>query len=168
VIRLFLNIALVLLLLNVPLAAQSESSDEIAVLKMRWDSVAESVLVKIPGETGNVILAVEERARQSVIENSFIAGLQRRAIAVTLGGMSSEGAPVLRISGIDERGGQPSCDARWEGADGSVQFLGRFVANGAFTESVEESSTVLERIFEPLVVLAGTVLIVYLFFTVRS
>jgi hypothetical protein len=157
-----------------PLAAQSVEGGDLNVLKTRWDSIAESVLVRLPNVSARVNLVVETETNQSVIENSFLAGFERRGTAVMIGKeVSPEEVPVLRISGIVSLmvpTVRASCDARWEDANGTVRFLGRFHAENGISPSDDGESdrSTMDRIFEPLAVIAGAVMIIYLFFTVRS
>ena len=172
--RSFAHIAFPMMMVWTPVAAQPAGGGDLFVLKTRWDSIAESVLVMVPKVSAKINLMVETETDQSVIENSFLAGFERRGMAVMIGKeASSEKAPVLRISVIVSLMAptvRASCDARWEDANGTVRFLGRFHAENALSPSDDGGlgRTTMERIFEPLVVIAGAVMIMYLFFTVRS
>ena len=129
-----------------------------------------------PGSS--IQLAVSASRRKTIVENAFLESLQKRGVRVLLKSEpDSVQEAVLRISDVRwERGGPPDAvlktelDARVEDpVSGTVRYLGHFTSNeqGKGTPAVQ-SETILGKILEPLVVISGTVLIIYLFFTVRS
>jgi hypothetical protein len=168
----FANIALAAVIWMLPLMAQSQNNDGADSLTPQWRSIADSVLtgVRIP-VSGRMALVVETEKDRSLIENAFLASCERKGLRVMLTEeKGSAEAPLLRISGIVNFGppsNEVSCEARLESGDGGARYLGRF--HGASMSSAGAGGgSALERFIEPLVVIAGAIMIVYLFFTVRS
>jgi len=153
--------------------AQSEKTDETGLLMLQWRSIADSVRVRSPQDaSGRIILVVEAEKDRSLIENAFLESFGKTDLRLIVTGEHvSADAKVLRISGIvrlEAPASEVTCDARWEEADGA-QYLGRFRSSpGEFSRDGSSGATALERFIEPLVVISGAILIVYLFFTVRS
>jgi len=156
----------------------AQEGDESAV-RSQLRELGERVVEAAQLNAGSsVVLAVDAMQRKTIVENAFLASLQRRGINVLLEGeRDSVSVPVLRISDVRSgHGGIPdavlktSLDARVEEpVAGTVRYLGHFVSDilDSGVPAVQ-SETILGKILEPLVVISGTVLIVYLFFTVRS
>ena len=169
------NIALLVTIGVSSSMAQSGKDADVNSLRVQWETLAESIFVRIPSASlGRVILVVEAEKDRSTIENAFLVSFGRKGAQLMITEEKASGETrVLRISGIvtlESPSLQTSCDARWEEGDGSVSYLGRFRSDVPIKplENGPPGGTVLERILEPLVVIAGTILVVYLFFTIRS
>ena len=174
------GLLLILAVAAFPAFAQEpgQEGDEVVVRSQLRD-LGERVVEKAqlsPGST--VVLAVDAPQRKTAIQNAFLESLQKRGIRVILEGeRDSVRVPVLRLSDVrSDRSRMPDVvlktelDARVEEpVSGDVRYLGHFVSDAQGQGmSVVQSETILGKILEPLVVISGTVLIVYLFFTVRS
>ncbi len=126
--------------------------------------------IPVPG-SGSMALVVEAEKDRSSIENAFIASCEKKGLRVVLTEKKgSVETPLLRISGVvslDGPSNEVSCDARVEEGESGSRYLGRFYGGKKIDEAADRGS-MLERFVEPLVVIAGAVMIVYLFFTVRS
>ena len=176
---------LLILLLIVAVAAlpafaqePGQEGDESAVRSQLRD-VGERIVEAAQLNPGSsVVLAVDAAQRRTIVENAFLESLQKRGVRAMLeGDRDSVQTPILRISDVRwDRSGPPDAvlrtelDARVEDpGSGAVRYLGHFVSDtqGKAIPAVQ-SETILGKILEPLVVISGTVLIVYLFFTVRS
>lgn len=166
------NIALLAVVWMLPLVAQTENISADAS-SLQWKKIADSVLIGIPmPPSGRIALVVEAEKDRSLIENAFLATSEKKGLQILLEQeAASQGTPLMRISGIVNVGpasNNVSCDVRWEEVGGVARYLGRFRGGAEDPAADSGSGTVFERFVEPLVVIAGAVLIVYLFFTVRS
>ncbi len=166
-------------------------------LRQQWGSLAEEVadsLHAVPRTT--IDLWVQKVADSVLVQNAFLEALQRRGFSPTL--ESEKDSVELRLMvtvltdraqarevGPDryERTIQTDLEARSESDNGRVvQVLGMFHRTLIDTVSAreaelplpiaattgEEHASLFQRFVGPLIVLASGVIIVYLFFTVRS
>jgi hypothetical protein len=125
-----------------------------------------------------IVLVVEADSGKTMIENAFLESLQHAGFQASVRKLDvSPGTTVLRISdvhlgtgtatmSVSNHDAVPEFDARIE-HEASTRYLGHFAWKGAESGALTTDS-VLGKILEPLVVVSGTVLIVYLFFTIRS
>ena len=138
-----------------------------AELRSPWENIADSVILRLPAHGDAVALSVESQPGRSSIENIFVAKLSEAGFTVTLAREEGRrGMPLLRITPVPvSNEGSAKCEARWEAQDGGVTYLGNFDETA---NTGRGSGDIIGRLVEPLVVIAGAAVIVYLFFTVRS
>jgi hypothetical protein len=169
-------------------------SSALTVLHRQALSIMGEVLSRIvPAPAGMVSVSVEQASFPLAVENAALQVLQENHVAVVPG---ADSAAVLRllvldqsvrydqlVGGLFERTILTRLEARWEDrAGGGWRYLGEFersekdtarnaerpVVTGSAAHDTSQVSSGWERIVTPVVVLGGAVLIIYLFFTVRS
>ncbi len=175
------RILFLLLYLSFPGIAQESSS---LVFRSQYESIAGELADSMGLSAGNnLFLVIEESRQPRLAENAFVNIFQQRGIRV---GFSQKEYPILRIFVLRETEEPNPASARHRGrilslalearsefsSSGPVRYWGRF--DRTYRDSVaagkvpEPSASSFERILEPRVVVAGSVLIVYLLFTVRN
>ncbi len=174
-------------------AAQTEQKSAMTVLRDQASSIAEEILDSLrlaPASTGRVSVSVRGGGTHDIVENAMLEALQRRGVKATLRRESLVDEPnslhlfVLEQNVVHDASKET---AGWNirttlevrvGEEETSRYAGKFSRNVRDTVSGHEytgsgtglvgSDSFLEKIIEPLVVVAGAFLIVYLFFTVRS
>lgn len=179
--RRFLHTVFLLLVWIVPAASQTSGEDE-EFLRAHWEEIADSVLTRLGrNNVPDVWLIVDTPTAKTLIENVFLERFQQKGAIIILQGEETGGSvPQLRVSGIhmtrtskpgeaDDAAIRTECEVRLEKGNGEARFLGRFEKESpADLPGRASGMNVIDRVLEPLVVIAGAVMIVYLFFTVRS
>jgi len=167
------------------------------VIRQQLGSIADEVAEKLQLEVnGKVAVSVQPSADAALAENAFVEALQRRGFRPLLDAGSDSAGIQLSISVLTDRaqfekigpGGfmrtvQTDVEAREENRnERSVAVLGLFHRLSRDTvsqrdaevpvphrgEGVDLEPTFFERLVAPLIILASGILVVYLFFTVRS
>jgi hypothetical protein len=174
--------------------AQTARMSAILVLRSQAGSIAEEMLGKIgPSLKGIdlIQLNVDGGTSRPLIENAFLESLNRMGIhsALTI----SAAGRALQVTVLDQgiryttlasgdyqREVRTSIEARDVRTDSSAtNYLGQFTRSDIDTVALREDAgpglnareaerTVWDKLLGPLVVIGGTFLIVYLFFTVRN
>lgn len=148
--------------------------------------VADEMLSKTElGTSSRVLVFVEGGEHPTIIENALLDGIQKR------GGIGSvvydQRMPGLHVvilqqtvqyrtlgENLFERVVRTTTEGRWTGEGSETVFLGQFARMGIDTVAMLESSRVdtkgswFERVLGPVVIITGTIVAVYLLFTVRS
>jgi hypothetical protein len=171
--------------------------DVVSVVRRHYREMAEEISRTFPtvGNPPQMIRLIVGRSKMpTLLENAFIDVFQRSGHMVVIGAKKEESSLTLRIDELEasvwyrarpERGFdrtvRTSLEARWEtGTERTATYVGPFVketkdvvpekgAEGVMITTDEESpSSFFERFIRPILLVTGTFLIVYLFFTVRS
>lgn len=177
--------------------AVSQERSTAMIIRQQFASIADEVVQKLqPAHNANVGITVEANRYRSLAENAFLQSLQQKGYSASLGRGRDSDEAVLDVNvltdqvafeGIGQRGYartvQTGIEARVEYPKmDSAAVLGLFqrisrdtvaqrdpgipVTSGAL--SYDEESSIFQRFLGPLIVLASSIVVVYLFFTVRS
>lgn len=167
------------------------------IIREQVRSMAEDIAERAGFGTARAVsLIVQPPASAEVATNVFVDVLQQRGCRVFVGSVPDTAGMVLAVSVLGEgaqfrqlgdssyqRVVQTELEARTQRPDGEVlAVLGSFRRTATDTVSKKdprffsgrssagetESSTLFERLIGPVIVLASGIMIVYLFFTVRS
>jgi hypothetical protein len=167
------------------------------VLRYQLGSIAEEVVGKIQLEAKSaVVVSVQPYARRNLAENAFVESLQNRGYRPILKREVDSAGINLIVTVLNdhaqfkeigqkayERTVQTELEARTERNDGeSIAYLGIFHRVSSDTVSakdvevplpvhgngVDEEATFFQRLVGPFIILASGIIVVYLFFTVRS
>jgi hypothetical protein len=167
------------------------------VIRNQVGSIADEIVGKLQLTSGSVVtVSVQPAAKRDLAENAFIESLQNRGCRPLLNHQPDSAGFALVVSILTDRAQfkeigpkayerivQTDLEARTERAKGdSVAYLGVFhrlyadtvsakdveVPVPAHGDGADEHATFFERLAGPFIVLAGGILVVYLFFTVRS
>ena len=177
-------------------AQAMERKTSTAILRDQAAAIAEEILDSLrlaPASTGRVSISVRGAVFPDIVENAMLEGLQRRGFTGVLRQADvSGGSYSLHLLVLEQRAEleaskesavgrnvRTTLEARVGEGDGTDRYLGKFFRivtdtvaareqAGGISDLSRESDSFLDRIIEPLVVVAGAFLIVYLFFTVRS
>ncbi len=179
-------------------ASQGTSHPSTAMaIRQQWGTLAQEVVDKLQlAPHSSIELWIQSDADSVSAQNAFLEALQRRGYSPSLGAQNDSSAVRLAIAvltnrkqmrgiGSDsyERTIQTDIEARTDRANGqNAGVLGMF--HQALIDTVsaqeagsplplalttgEEHASLFQRFVGPLIVLASGVMIVYLFFTVRS
>ena len=185
-------------ILPVDLVSQSVPESTTALLlRKQFQEIADDVVAKftiVP--PNNVVVSVESPYPVTSVQNAFLDALQRKGCQPFLHANGDSVSAALTVTVLHEKvtfedfGGknflrtvESEVEARIEfGSFKSAQYLGTFRRSARDTvqerepEYVktplgslhEEDASTFQRLVGPLIVLASSVLVVYLFFTVRS
>jgi hypothetical protein len=174
-------------------AHDSLSLSSTSVFRSHLQSIAEEVIDSASFDTNSrVALLVEGEGSRRVAADAFIEVLQKRNFNPVLFD-SASGSQSLQVvllntevkvreldGTVSERIFQTTLEARTvKGADLKVHVLGTFhreskdtvqtsKAGVPFVSQKNDEQGILQRMLTPLVVIGGVIVIVYLFFTVRS
>jgi hypothetical protein len=175
-------------------ASDSVGVNQAAVIRSQLQIIADEVVDQAKLDTmDRVSVYVEGEAWRSLVENAFIEALQKRNYITVLGtGTKSFGQTLqifllgtdIRVREINtklfERSISTSIEVRKiVGTSRQASLLGTYSRQALDTAQVypslqlplaqkDEKNTVLQTLLTPLIVVSGAVLIIYLFFTVRS
>jgi hypothetical protein len=165
------------------------------VLRSHAGSIVEEVLPELEILSGSeVTLLVHGGPFGYLFENALLAALQRRGVSVVLPRHGTPQAPTIEVFIIAQAVGYSSalengwnrtivtsCEVRTRAARGEeARYVGMFDRNNvdlvadkedlhsATKGEIAGSSSAFDRILTPVLVIAGAVLVVFLFFTVRS
>jgi hypothetical protein len=167
------------------------------VLRHQLGSIADEVVGKLQLSSGSAVyVAVQPYTGKELAENAFAEALQNRGFRPLMKMTSDTGATTLKVSVLNDRAQfreinqktserivQTDLEVRVENAKGeSLASLGMFHRIGVDTvgakdieviaphqgSEVDEDTTFFQRFVGPLIVLASGIIVVYLFFTVRS
>lgn len=165
------------------------------ILREQASAIAEEILDSLSlssTSTGRVSLSVRGADFPDILENAMLESLQRRGLSGILTEEVSGGNYTLHLLVHEQRADleasmgstagrsvKTTLEARVREGDGTARYLGRFFRIVSDTTMAGQqavpvsnllggSGSFLDKIIEPLVVVAGAFLIVYLFFTVRS
>ncbi len=167
------------------------------VLRQQWGSLAQEVVDKLRQiPHGPVIVWIQPVADSILAQNAFLETLQRRGYSPTLSARNDSTVVRLTVAVLTdrkqvreiskevcERTVETEIEARAASGDGQdVEMLGVFhrllVDTVSSTEAenplsiplvpTDEHASVFQRFVGPLIVLASAIIVVYLFFTVRS
>lgn len=184
--------------LSVDLLSQGVPQSSTALLvRKQLQEIADEVVAKLNAEPRmRVTVSAESQHPATLAQNAFLEALQRKGFQPFLGIGGDSVLPALTISVLNDkvafedvgsksflRTVELELEARIEfGLSKPAQYLGTFwrFARDTVQEREPEympssrsnlhddDSSTFQRIFGPLIVLASSVLVVYLFFTVRS
>ena len=183
--------AVLLLSTAIVLASQrgiSQAPDAAPVrLRDQASSIAHEIVGKLGLETsGPVLVSIESSPWKTVMENAFIEALKSSGIKALLGAVGQE--RELRIVVLDQsvtyqtihsggfqRFSRSVVEARMQRVQ-EVATIGMFSRESVDTVAVKSDSLRIpehdpgffEQIFGPLLIIAGSVTIIVLLFTVRS
>ncbi len=171
--------------------------DVVEVLRGHYREMAEEISRTLPtvGNPPQTIRLIVSRSKMpTLLENALVDILQRSGYTVLLGAKEVELGLTLHVEELEsnvryqarQQGGfdrtvRTRVEARWEeGAERKATYAGPFVretkdvvtekdAEGVIiTTDADSPSSFFERFVRPILLVTGTFLIVYLFFTVRS
>lgn len=192
------NILILLLCITlcISLSSAQQKSVGVAFRELAADVAQEFFQKSSAVGLSSISLSVEGTNLTSFVENAFIDGFLTRKIRASLGKASEKNVFDLNLLVLDqsvgftdlESGGyerkiQLRVEARLvRMSDGSFEFLETFqrertdtvdvketwMVYGNHREKVGEEASFFSKLFTPIIVLTGTALIIYLFFTVRS
>ena len=167
------------------------------VIRQQLGSIAEEVADKLQIVANSaVIVSVQPHSERELAENAFVKSLENRGFRLFLKPTRDSGAVNLRITILNDRAQfketaqhtyerivQTELEARTERDNGeSIAYLGTFHRVSSDTVSLkdaevpvqrqgeigDEGATLFQRLVGPLIVLASGIIVIYLFFTVRS
>lgn len=167
------------------------------VVRQQWGSIAQEVVDKLQLAPHSAIwLSIQPIADSVMAQNAFLDALQSHGYSPALSSLKGSGAVKLAVSVLTdrtqfkevrpsayERTIQTDIEARTERNNGeNVEIVGMFhrvLIDTVSSKDVEfpypraslaneEQATLFQRLVGPLIVLASSIVIVYLFFTVRS
>ncbi len=168
-----------------------------ALVRQEWGSIAEDACSKLkPLESKTASLHLVSSSNASLAENAFLVALQKRGFATYVRKERAPSEVLLTVSILTDdiefvqlrrdsfaRSVQLEAEVRAEyPGDAPAEILGVFkrVARDTVAQKDEnvalrgaeaaggEESSLFQRIVGPLVILGSSILVVYLFFTVRS
>jgi len=179
--------------------AQPTETSAVMVLKAQTASIAREVVSEVRSslpDSDGVLLRVEARAYQTMVENAFVQELSRSLLKPLLPMRAPTGTPALDVLVLDqsvgyrpipagtfERTAKTVVEARFQrGAGADVEYLGTFQRTstdtvvqrealqvfGRGTDPSVENASFFDRVAGPVLIITGAFLIVYLFFTVRN
>jgi hypothetical protein len=174
-------------------AGDSLGVSSTAIVRSQVQSIAEEIVDQSQLDLkGRVAVLVEGDGPRSLVENALVQVLQKRNCPSVLGaGVSLDQKLQLILLDVDiqvreietkllERKICTTLEARTvKGGENSVQLLGTYSRETKDTAQVfpffqlssfqkrDETGT-LQRLLTPLIVIGGAILIIYLFYTVRS
>ena len=174
-------------------ANDSLQVSDAVILRRQLQTIADQVMDKIKADVaGSVSIAVEGENPRTLAENAFVDAAQERGLRSTIGNSMPNEAilsvyilqAAARIHELNskqsERIVDVSLEARLSTAeDREMKLIGTFSESSKDTVPAEfgkpalpthqaEEGSTLQKILTPLIVIGSTVIIVYLFFTVRS
>lgn len=192
--RLFLIASLSLVLVGRVPAQGSDSVFSVvrAQLRSMGNDIGRAIKEKVP-EPATLELQVEASSGKTMLENALIEAISGAGYVLRLPGKErtslalhvlmlnqTVGHRELQGTGF-ERTIRSELEARLEGKEGNVMYLGSFSAltldtvmqRGPVVLPLTEAQTdsmpsLLEKIAGPVFLITGAFLIIYLFFTVRS
>jgi hypothetical protein len=167
------------------------------IVRNQLGSIAEEVTDKLQiAANSTVIVSVQANFVRELAENAFVKSLQNRGFRPFLKPMRDSAAVNLRITVLNDRAQfketaqrtyerivQTELEVRTERDNGeSLAYLGIFHRVSSDTVSSkdmevrgqrqgdvgDEDATLFQKVVGPLILLASGIIIVYLFFTVRS
>jgi hypothetical protein len=164
-----------------------------AIIRSQLQSIADEVVDSAKFDVQErVAVFVEGEGSRTLAENAFIEALQKRKYSSVVIDTASihQGVHVyifnaeMKLRELDakvsERNIRTTLEARMvKGADHTVHVLGTFhretidtvqgIASGLFPAAKNnDENGILQRMLTPFIIVGGAVVIVYLFFTVRS
>jgi hypothetical protein len=179
--------------------AQATEANALLIMKAQTESIAQDVVKKLQrsdADSGRVVVRVEARTNQTMVENAFVDVLGRSVLKPLLAMNPPPGAPAIDVlvlgqtvdyreipDGAFERTVKTVLEARYQAGGGAdVEYLGTFQRSSADTvlhqdevrvfgrrlEPSTESASFFDKIAGPVLIITGAFLIVYLFFTVRN
>lgn len=175
---------LLFFLVSLSRSAHAQQTPSTMIFRGHFESIA-SELADSVGFQEPLAVVIEGSQQKSLAENAFAEVFQRRGGRISFSGKDRTVLRVFVLSEKEEQNDlaagkvlrtiQVTLEARSESPlSDLVRYWGRFERSSR--DSVnrsdlpwrEESATGVEKIVEPLVVIAGSALIVYLLFTVRN
>ncbi len=167
-------------------AQDSEVQSDAMALHGQLRSIAEELVADFNVGPGQIFaLSVESQHPKTAAENLLLGALKERGAFVRLlTGSGDAEDSVLRVvvlvqetklhemeNGWAVRSAETVMDARIETRSGVVptqKLFRRMSADTLGTRDSTARTSLLERLLEPAVVIAGAILVVFLLFTVRS
>jgi len=170
----------------------AESTSVVVVIRRQLQSIADEVVGRLNAEEGQTVgLDVESPRYRGLVENAFVDALQRRHLSATSSDVDRAKA-WLHVylleqhvgyaetnAGLFERSSRTVVEVRTQ--HGETEDLRRLERTTVDSTTVRESEnevgrsmaeedapSFLDRTLLPVVIIAGAMVIVYLFFTVRS
>lgn len=189
----FLVLVLLICFFSISHTHDSTDVSSSVLVQEQLKSIAHEVVSKVKLDPGHpVAFQVEGDGPRILVENAFIEILQEKNYSTRLRSHSSDyqtlSVYILGItvsakqldSQLFERSCRTSLEARMEsGTDHQVQFLGSFKRESLdtvhtypsfsfYSQQQDSEDSLTQRIFTPFILIGGAILVVYLFFTVRS
>jgi hypothetical protein len=174
-------------------ANDSTGVNSTSVVRSQLQSIADEVVDSAKFDIkGHVAVLVEGEGLRALAENAFIEALQKRNYASVLIDTTAINQILhvfllnteIKVRELDtklsERNIRTTLEARMvKGAEREVRILGIFHRETKDTAQVftpgvfppvpkNDENGILQRVLTPFIVVGGAVVIVYLFFTVRS
>lgn len=182
--------------IDAPLLGQSSGLNATLVLRSQAVSIAEEAYAKLGqslAASEHVGISVEGGTARAIVENAFLDLFARKGLEASLQGLQPRTRQLVKVSILDQgvryssltdgqyrRDIHTAIEARRTSNDtSSAAYLGMFqrqqVDTVAFREDAgaagvvsDSERTLFDRLLEPVLLIGGSFLIVYLFFTVRN
>jgi len=163
------------------------------VFRGQLKTMAQEIVARIPLDPpGRVLVSVEGDRLTTVVENAFVEAMSVRGFQPLIGIHGDSKEPILRVAVLDqsvfynelhqgafERKSRQVLEARFEKGYGEpASIIGMFSRESLDTVAARENAqpfprnaeqpAFMEQVFSPFVVIAASVAIIYLLFTVRS
>jgi hypothetical protein len=174
-------------------AGDSTGVSSALVVRSQLQSIADEVVDQAKFDTkGRVSIWVEGEGPRSLAENAFIETLQKRSYTSGLGMETASGQTIhvfllgtdIKVRELDAKYSERNINTTLEvrtmsGTEREIRLLGIFHRETKDTAQVfpsvqlpaglkDEETGVMQKLFTPLIIISGSILIVYLLFTVRS
>ncbi|MBM4170074.1 MAG: hypothetical protein FJ215_13100 [Ignavibacteria bacterium] len=192
IIKRYWGIAVILLILQSWTLAQDRTLATV-VHELTIDVAAEIIQQSGFSEMDSVSVKVTGSPVPTIVENAFLRAFSERSVLVLRPSLSGEVLHLLVLrQDVQYRELEPSrwkrdvgltIEARIDERDGTVRYLGTFSgdfsdttsfreqwplsARAAAADGSEEPTTVM-KLLGPVLIVAGTVIMIYLLYTVRS
>jgi hypothetical protein len=174
-------------------ANDSTKINSMSVVRLQLQSIADEVVdsAKFDGQ-GRIAVFVEGEGQRTLAENAFIGAIQKRNYSSVVIDTVSKNqilhvflfSPEINVrelnSKFSERNIRSTLEVRIEkGAEREVRMLGTFHRDTKDTVQAfmaefhpvvqkDDEAGILQRMLTPFIVVGGAIVIVYLFFMVRS
>ena len=175
------------------LTQAQQAGSIVLVFRGQMKTMAQEIVARIPLDPpGRVLVLVEGDRLTTVVENAFVEAMTVRGFQPLVGVHGDSKEPILRVTFLDqsvfynelhqgafERKSRQVLEARFEKGYGEpVSIIGVFSRESLDTVAARESGlpflqsaeqpAFMEQVFSPFIVIAASVAIIYLLFTVRS
>ena len=171
----------------------STGASSTAIVRLQLQSIADEVVDSAKFDLkGRIAVLVEGEVPRTLVENAFIEALQKRNCTSVVIDTASTNQILnvffigteIKVRALDtkfsERDTRTTLEARIiKGAGREVRLLGTFDRETKDTAQVftavllpsvqkDDEDRVIQRMLTPFIIIGGAIMIVYLFFTVRS
>ncbi|HLF19515.1 MAG TPA: hypothetical protein VI704_01880 [Bacteroidota bacterium] len=175
------------------LAQAQQPGSTLLVFRGQLKAMAQEIVARVPLDPpGRIFVSVEGDRLTTVVENAFVEAMTVRGFQPLVGIHGDSKEPILKVAVLDqsvfynelrqgafERKSRQALEARFEKGYGEpALIIGMFSRESLDTVAAKEDTSpylqsteqpaFMEQVFSPFVVIAASVAIIYLLFTVRS